>query len=110
VLQRLTPSIEMMAPGAPLLEVLAARPRSPGVVCHTIAAVAPVHRTILERALVASWDEKGDGVVTLASARLEAVKSRRVIAANHTEVKHHPQTVAELRRILREHVGLPPEH
>lgn len=103
-IQRLVPGSEMMAPGSPFLEVLVAQPKPRGVAYHSIIGVAPLHETVLERTVAVSFECKSDGVVTQASAHLGTADSEVVVPADHTQVKHHPQTVAELRRILLEHV------
>jgi pimeloyl-ACP methyl ester carboxylesterase len=104
--QRLVPGSDHMAPGAPFLEALAARPRSRDVTYHSIIGVAPLLDTVLERTLAgSSWEEKSDGVVPATSARLKDADSEVVVPADHTQVKQHPRTVAEVKRILREHAA-----
>jgi hypothetical protein len=50
---------------------------------------------------VNSWT---DGVVAYSSAHREDVTSEKVIPAGHREVLRHSETVAEVRRILLEHL------
>jgi pimeloyl-ACP methyl ester carboxylesterase len=98
-------TLDLLAPGAPFLEVLAARPRGEGVHYHTVmgaAATTPI--VTAERLLAGSgWSEPDDGIVPCSSARLEGVDSERVVPAEHTEVLVSPQVFAEVRRILLEH-------
>ena len=48
---------------------------------------------------------EGDGVVSLASAELDGVASQIVVPADHQMVHRHPQSILEVRRILREHLA-----
>lgn len=58
----------------------------------------------LDRVLAAApGDERGDGVVSYASAHLDGVDSELVVPADHSHVHHHPLAVAEVRRVLLEH-------
>ena len=49
----------------------------------------------------ANWT---DGVVSYRSAHCEDVASEKVVQASHSEVHRHPDAVAEVRRILLEHL------
>jgi hypothetical protein len=51
---------------------------------------------------------EGDGVVALKSARLDdapQVESQIVVAADHSNVHRHPQSVLEVRRVLFEQLA-----
>ncbi len=48
-----------------------------------------------------SWT---DGVVAFRSAHRDDVTSEKIVKAGHSEVVRHPDTVSEVRRILREHL------
>jgi hypothetical protein len=48
-------------------------------------------------------DGPGDGVVTVSSARHPGVASECFVDATHTTILRHPDTQAEIRRILLEH-------
>jgi hypothetical protein len=50
---------------------------------------------------IGSWT---DGVVAFRSAHCEDVHSEKVIKAGHSEILRHPETVAEVRRVLLEHL------
>jgi pimeloyl-ACP methyl ester carboxylesterase len=102
-LNRLPNSVDLLAPGAGALELLAARPIPPGVLYHSIIGVAPPSRTRLERWLGAGA-EPGDGIVPYRSAHLDGVDSERVVPADHFHVHQHPLSVLEVRRILLEHL------
>ena len=49
----------------------------------------------------ANWT---DGVVAYRSAHCEDVASEKIVRASHSEVHRHPDAVAEVRRILLEHL------
>ncbi len=48
--------------------------------------------------------EDSDGVVPVESARLDGAASECLVPAEHAVVHRHPQTIAEIKRILREHL------
>ncbi len=97
-------SVDMLAPHAPALEILASRPKPAGVKYHSVIGVAPKDVAVVERWLSGDT-EPGDGVVPVASARLEGVDSELVVPASHYEVHQHPLAVREVRRILTEHAA-----
>lgn len=47
---------------------------------------------------------KTDGTVAYESAHIEGVASEVVVRSGHS-TQGHPETVEEVRRILREHIG-----
>jgi pimeloyl-ACP methyl ester carboxylesterase len=65
-----------------------------GVRHHNIVGVRKGHDK-------GSWS---DGVVSYQSAHRNDVTSEKIIKAGHRDVLRHPETVAELRRILLEHL------
>jgi pimeloyl-ACP methyl ester carboxylesterase len=107
---RLPTSLEQMAPGAPVLRLLAAWQKPAPVHFHSIIGVAPPTATIAERLLggVPS-NVRTDGVVTYDSAHIADTDSEVVVPADHDHVQSHPSTVQEVRRILREHLQTPAE-
>lgn len=86
-------SLDLLAPGAPALELLAARPIPPRVHFHSIVGEA-----------FGEGASGSDGVVPYSSAHLEGVDSEIVVPAHHLAVHHHPRTILEVRRILEEHL------
>ena len=48
---------------------------------------------------------KTDGVVAYESAHIEGVESEKVVRSGHS-TQGHPETIEEVRRILREHIGV----
>jgi pimeloyl-ACP methyl ester carboxylesterase len=90
---RLPNSLDLLSPGAPALELLAARPAPAGVHYHSIIGVA-----------FGKGQSGTDGIVPYTSAHVEGVDSELVVPAIHTTVHHHPRAVLEVMRILREHL------
>lgn len=90
---RLASSLDLLAPGAPALELLAARPIPPHVHFHSIIGEAFGHGA-----------SGSDGAVLYSSAHLDGVDSEVVIPANHMALQYHPRAVLEVRRILLEHL------
>jgi pimeloyl-ACP methyl ester carboxylesterase len=98
-------SIDLLAPGAPALELLAARPKPPDTHFHSIIGVAPGNDTLRTVAKLFSKTEgKTDGVVPYESAHLAGVDSEMLVEADHTHVHQHPLSVLEVRRILMDHL------
>jgi pimeloyl-ACP methyl ester carboxylesterase len=101
-------SLDLLAPGAPALELLAALPVPKGVHYHSIIGVLPhvnYADYLVESLLPGGKSKQGtDGVVPYVSAHLEGVDSEKIIPADHIHVHHHPLAVQEVRRILMEHL------
>jgi pimeloyl-ACP methyl ester carboxylesterase len=91
-LRRIPTSIDLLSPGSPALELLAARSAPPGVLYHSVIGVSSGH-----------VPDGGDGVVPYTSAHVDGVASELVVPADHTHVHHHARAVLEVRRILHEH-------
>ncbi|RIK74040.1 MAG: hypothetical protein DCC67_17115 [Planctomycetota bacterium] len=98
-----TNSIDSLSPKSPLLPVLLEAPSGPWVRYHNIVGQAPREGFANTVTLWLSGD--GDGVVALASARLDAAASQIVVPADHMNVHRHPQSVLEVRRILMQHIA-----
>ncbi len=92
-----TTSIDSLSPESPVLPVMLSARRSPAVKYHNIVGQVS-RKTILGRV-----SERGDGVVGLASARLEDAESEIVVDADHVNIHQHPRSILEVRRILLEH-------
>jgi hypothetical protein len=99
---RLPTSVDLLAPGSPALEALAARPKPAEVHYHSIVGVAETASTWPE-SWVADGDQPGDGVVPYRSAHISDADSELVVDADHFHVHHHPLAIREVRRILIEH-------
>jgi pimeloyl-ACP methyl ester carboxylesterase len=98
--EELATNIDLLAPGAPALALLASRPRPPGVHFHSIIGN-----------IFGKGEEGGDGVVPYKSAHLDGVDSEIIVPAPHWRVHQHPRSVLEVQCILLEHLrevrGLP---
>ncbi|MCC6494160.1 MAG: hypothetical protein IT424_14195 [Pirellulales bacterium] len=100
---KITNSIDSLSPKSPLLPVLLEAPTGPWVKYHNIVGQAP-HEGFANT--VSLWlSGEGDGVVSLASARLDAAVSQLVVPADHMSVHRHPQSILEVRRILMQHIA-----
>ena len=93
-ISQLPTSVDNMSPGHPFIRTLAASPIDPKITAHSIIAVlgtGPLTRLT-------------DGIVSYNSAHIEGVASERVVQSSHS-AQGHPETIEEVRRILREHIG-----
>jgi pimeloyl-ACP methyl ester carboxylesterase len=52
--------------------------------------------------------ESSDGVVDYQSSHLDGAESEKIIPAGHAPLIAHPETVAEIKRILEENIGANP--
>ncbi|TWT48796.1 esterase/lipase family protein [Botrimarina hoheduenensis] len=90
-------SLDSLAPDSPMLSALLTARSAPWVSYHNVVGDAP-------RSGPASWfTTRGDGVVSLASARLDdlpGLESQVIVPDSHVTLHRHPQTVAEVQRIL----------
>jgi pimeloyl-ACP methyl ester carboxylesterase len=94
-LDRPVTAIDNMTPGNPFLKTLRALPVAPGIAAHSIIAVEGTGPAY----------QGADGVVKYKSAHVSGVESERVVRSGHS-CQGHPDTIEEVRRILREHAGL----
>ena len=86
-------AVDNMRPGNRFVQTLSASPLAPGVIAHSIIAVrgeGPI-------------TSGNDGVVAYESAHLDGVASEKVVRSSHS-TQSEPDTIQEVRRILREHV------
>lgn len=90
-------SVQSLEPGSPMLSAMDRSPYKKGVVYHSIMGDRGRGDT----------PESSDGIVTYYSARQEGAASELIVPSDHRSYRD-PAGVAELRRILREHVGLGP--
>jgi pimeloyl-ACP methyl ester carboxylesterase len=94
-IRQLPTSVDNMSPVHPFVRALNDLPIDPGITAHSIIAVlgdGPV-------------TGKTDGVVAYESAHIEGVASELVVRSDHS-TQGHPDTVEEVRRILRLHVDM----
>jgi len=93
-------SIDSLATGSPFLPVLLTAKTAPWVTYHNIIGKQAKPSFLMRLA----GEEEGDGVVSLASARLDTAESQIVVQADHSHIQRHPRTILEVRRILQEHL------
>jgi pimeloyl-ACP methyl ester carboxylesterase len=93
-------SIDSLSPESPLLPVLLVAHHGSWVKYNNI--VGDVPEKGVAKVLSAG---RGDGVVTLESAKLDNAESQIVVAAEHSAVHRHPQSILEVRRILLQQIA-----
>jgi len=86
-------SIRALSPRNPLLQSFASLPIAPGI---------PYHSIVGDRGR--SRGRRSDGVVAYESAHLEGASSEAIFPADHGAASD-PYAIAEMRRILREHLA-----
>ncbi len=91
---RLPSSVDNMSPGHPFLRALNDLPIDPAITAHSIIAVLGD----------LPFTGKTDGVVAYESAHIDGVASEKVVRSGHS-TQANPETINEMRRILREHIG-----
>jgi pimeloyl-ACP methyl ester carboxylesterase len=88
-------AVDNMSPRSTFVRALAECAIAPGVVAHSIIAVEGT----------GDLRDLNDGVVRYESAHLEGVASEKTVQSAHS-LQAQPETILEVRRILREHLGL----
>jgi hypothetical protein len=88
-------SVDNMSPRSPFVRALSECPIAAGVTAHSIIAVEGTGDLIT----------RGDGMVRYESAHLEGVASEKVVQSAHS-LQSQPDTIQEVRRILREHLDI----
>jgi len=89
-------AVDNMAPHHPFILVVQEIPVAESIHAHSIISVIPNGPV----------EEGDDGVVKYTSAHIEGVDSEVVVPSPHS-CQGHPDTMEEVRRILRLHAGLP---
>ncbi|HSI53028.1 MAG TPA: alpha/beta fold hydrolase [Ramlibacter sp.] len=87
-------SVDNMSPGGRFMKTLAEVPIDPRIKAHSIIAVDGVGPP----------EVLDDGVVEYRSAHIVEARSERVVRSTHS-TQSLPETIEEVRRILREHLG-----
>ena len=88
-------AVDNMSPKHHFILALQEIPVAPSITAHSIIAVegdGPV-------------EQGDDGVVKYSAAHIEPVESELVVRSSHS-TQGRPETIEEVRRILREHVGV----
>ena len=92
---QLPTSVDDMSPNSRFIRALADLPIDPRITANSIIAVRgegpPAGQT--------------DGVVAYESAHIDGVESEKIVRSGHS-TQGHPETIEEVRRILREHLGM----
>ena len=92
-LEDISTSLDNMRPGDPYLEILRSLPIAADVEVHSIVAVEGS----------GPLEQLSDGVVEYPSAHIK-VGTELVVRSGHS-AQGHPEAIAEIRRILREHLS-----
>ncbi|MFM9195214.1 MAG: esterase/lipase family protein [Planctomycetia bacterium] len=92
--RRLPTTVDVLEPDSSILQALHGLRPACWVTTHSI--IGDAHRSPV--------GEGGDCIVPVSSARLAGVVSELTVPATHTRVHHHPRSVAELERILVQHL------
>jgi pimeloyl-ACP methyl ester carboxylesterase len=98
----ITTSIDSLAPDSPILPVLLTAEPGPWIEYHNVVGRVP------DLGWRRWFTEEGDGVVSLASARLDNMRqleSQIVVPADHVSIHRHPQSILEVRRVLLEQLA-----
>jgi pimeloyl-ACP methyl ester carboxylesterase len=90
-------AVDNMTPGNPFVRTLADSPIAPGVAAHSIIAI--------KDGLPSKTAD--DGVVKYESAHIDGVESELIVTSAHS-CQSNPHTMAEVRRILLEHLAASP--
>jgi hypothetical protein len=92
--KRVPSTVDMLEPDSTVLQALERLKPPCWVTMHSI--VGNGHASLT--------GGRDDCVVSVASARTDGAVSEIMVPASHTQVHHHPLTVAELQRILVQHL------
>jgi hypothetical protein len=92
--QRVPSTVDMLEPNSTVLQALERLRPSCWVTVHSIVGNGHVSLT----------GGRDDCVVSVASAHTVGAVSEIMVPATHTKVHHHPLTVAEVQRILVQHL------
>jgi len=90
---RMLTALDNMRPGDPFVRSLSASSLAPGVTAHSIVAVEGV----------GDFLDRNDGLVAYRSAHLDGIASEKIVRSSHS-MQSNPDTILEVRRILREHL------
>jgi hypothetical protein len=98
--RRLPSSIETLEPNSPILSALLNM--QPAPLPHSVN-----FHSIIGSLRPSGVDKTTDGVVAYRSAHIDGTSSEKVVRSDHG-VQKDPEAIREVRRILREHVGVLP--
>ncbi len=95
-------SIDSLAPDSPILPVLLNAQPGPWISYYNVVGREP------DLGWRKWFVDDGDGVVSLASAKLDGMPQLReqiVVPSDHVNVHRHPQSILEVRRVLMEQLA-----
>jgi pimeloyl-ACP methyl ester carboxylesterase len=92
-------SIDSLSPSSPIVPAMLSAERPPWVKYHNIVGDYQMPW------YAKPFEQEGDGVVPIASAKADYAVSEITVPADHTTVHAHPAAVLEVRRILLEHLS-----
>jgi len=98
----ITTSIDSLAPDSPILPALLSADPGPWISYYNVIGREP------DLGWRRWFTEDGDGVVSLASARLDNMPQlceQIVVPADHLSIQRHPQSILEVRRVLLEQLA-----
>jgi pimeloyl-ACP methyl ester carboxylesterase len=95
-----TTSIDSLTPESPIFPAMLRAARAPWVQYHNIVGVVP------EEGFLNRFSQGSDGVVDLASAHMDDVKSEIVVESKHQDIHRKPRAILEVRQILVEHLEI----
>lgn len=102
VATRVMTSIDDLRPESPMLTALLAARPGPWMKYHNVVGDQP------RSGLTSCFTSRGDGVVSLSSARLDdspQLESQIIVPEDHVTLHRHPQSIAEVRRVLLKHLS-----
>ena len=91
-------AVDNMSPRHHFIRALQEIPVAPSIKAHSIVAVNEGADPV---------EDGDDGVVKYSSAHIDGVESELVVRSDHS-TQGRPETIEEVRRILRLHAGLKP--
>ena len=93
--RRVSTTIDLLEPSSGMLQAIEVLRPACWVAVHSVVGTGHVSVT----------GGRDDCVVSEASAHTAGARSEIAVPATHTKVHHHPRTIAEVQRILAEHLG-----
>ncbi|MEW4453908.1 hypothetical protein AB1L30_14635 [Bremerella sp. JC817] len=97
-LLEISTSVDSLAPDSPVLPAILEAPKAPWVKYHTVIGVVD------QETWLGYFSGRSDGIVKYESAHLDEAVSEKIVTADHNTVHRNPESVLEVRRILREHI------
>jgi len=89
--------VESLSPNSPFFTAMRNIPRAPWVQYHNVIGEIKQNYPTFGLNI-----PEGDGVVRMTSAEADWAESRVIVPSPHTKVHTHPETILEVRRILRD--------